>query len=38
MNNNKINNLRYCRKCQKDLPKTIEYFTPRKTDKDGFNL
>jgi hypothetical protein len=30
--------LRFCRKCNRDLPKTLEYFSPRKTDKDGFRL
>jgi hypothetical protein len=29
---------RFCRKCNQDLPKTLEYFTPRKTDKEGFSL
>lgn len=29
---------RLCRKCNKDLPLTIENFTPRKTDKEGFSL
>lgn len=34
----KINNLRFCKKCNKDLPRTIEYFAHRKTDKTGFAL
>lgn len=38
MKTEKINNLRFCKKCEKDLPLTIEYFTPRKTDKTGFGL
>lgn len=29
---------RLCRKCNVDLPLTTEHFTPRKTDKSGFNL
>lgn len=29
---------RLCRKCNNDFPLTIEYFCPRKTDKNGFNL
>lgn len=38
MNTSNIKNTRFCKKCQTNLPKTIEYFTPRKTDKEGFNL
>jgi len=38
MNTNNIKDTRFCRKCNKNLPKTIEYFSPRKTDKSGFNL
>ena len=38
MNTTPINNFRFCKKCERDLPKTIEYFSPRKTDKGGFNL
>jgi hypothetical protein len=38
MNTTPINNFRFCKKCERDLPKTIEYFSPRKTDKEGFNL
>lgn len=28
---------RLCRKCNEDLPLTLEYFTTRKTDKQGFS-
>jgi len=39
MNTNKISKcLRFCKKCNQDLPKTLEFFTPRKTDKEGFHL
>jgi hypothetical protein len=38
MNTEKFKPLRFCKKCNQDLPKTIEYFTPRKTDKEGFSL
>jgi hypothetical protein len=39
MDTNKINKcLRFCKKCNKDLPKTIEFFPSRKTDKEGFGL
>jgi hypothetical protein len=38
MNTDNINNLRFCNKCQRSLPKTKEYFTTRKTDKYGFSL
>jgi hypothetical protein len=39
MNTNKINkSLRFCKKCNQDLPKTIEFFPLRKTDKEGFGL
>lgn len=31
-------NKRLCRKCNIDYPLNIEYFSPRKTDKGGFNL
>jgi len=30
--------LRFCKKCERDLPKTIEFFPPRKLDKSGFGL
>ena len=33
-----IKSTRFCKKCNQDLPKTLEYFTPRKTDKEGFSL
>ena len=29
---------RLCRKCNRDLSLTIENFSPRKTDKEGFNI
>lgn len=29
---------RLCKKCNNDLPLTIEFFTPRKADKTGFSL
>jgi len=32
------NNFKFCRKCERNLPKTLEYFTTRKTDKSGFNI
>jgi len=38
MNTNDIKNLRLCKKCDRYLPKTKEYFCPRKLDKEGFNL
>lgn len=38
MDTNKFQPMRLCRKCNRDLPKTLEYFTTRKTDKDGFSL
>lgn len=38
MNTDNIKNTRFCKKCSKNLPKTIEYFSPRKTDKSGFNI
>jgi hypothetical protein len=38
MNTQKFKPMRFCKKCNQDLPKTLEYFTPRKTDKEGFNL
>jgi hypothetical protein len=38
MDTNSINNFRFCKKCQRDLPKTLKYFTSRKTDKDGYSL
>lgn len=31
-------NLRFCKKCNRDLPKTLQYFLPRKIDKEGLNL
>jgi len=38
MNTNNIKDTRFCKKCHQNLPKTLEYFCPRKTDKSGFNL
>jgi len=38
MNTQNIKLTRVCKKCNRNLPKTIEFFTPRKTDKSGFNL
>lgn len=37
MNTEKIE-YRFCKKCNRDLPRTREYFYPRKTDKNGFNI
>jgi hypothetical protein len=38
MNNLNIKDTRYCKKCNKNLPKTLEYFPHRKSDKSGFGL
>jgi Zn finger protein HypA/HybF involved in hydrogenase expression len=38
MNTNNIKDTRYCKKCNENLPKTIEFFPQRKTDKSGFGL
>jgi hypothetical protein len=36
--NTPLKPMRLCRKCNQDLPKTKDYFTPRKENKDGFSL
>lgn len=38
MNTSNIKDTRFCKKCNRNLPKTLDFFTPRKTDKSGFNL
>lgn len=38
MNTDNIKDTRYCKKCNRNLPKTIKYFPSRKTDKSGFGL
>lgn len=38
MDTSELKNLRLCKKCNEYLPKTIEFFSQRKTDKEGFML